>query len=68
MQVLADTLYRQFPRRHSAAAPAVPTRDMAMYARMGSGRSLAARVRDYFARGWMLHMENARRAAPITWL
>ncbi len=66
MQVLADTLYRQSPSH--AAAPAGPSRDVALYARMGNGRSLAARVRDYFARGWALHVENARLAAPITWL
>lgn len=66
MQVLADTLYRQSPNR--AAAPADLSRDVALYARMGNGRSLATRVRDYFARGWALHLENARLAAPITWL
>ena len=49
-------------------APADLSRDVDLYARMGNGRSLAARVRDYFARGWALHVENARVAAPITWL
>ncbi len=71
MQVLADTFYRQSPSRRPAVAPAAHadlTRDVALYARMGSGRSLAARVRDYFARGWLLHVENARAAAPIHWL
>ncbi|CAG2136026.1 hypothetical protein LMG31506_01600 [Cupriavidus yeoncheonensis] len=68
MQVLADTLYRQSPNRRPTAAPADLSRDVDLYARMGSGRSLAARVRDYFARGWALHVENARVAAPITWL
>jgi hypothetical protein len=68
MQVLADTLYRQSPSRRPAAAPADQSRDVALYARMGNGRSLAARVRAYFARGWELHVENARLAAPITWL
>jgi hypothetical protein len=68
MQVLADTLYRQSPSRRPAVAPADLTRDVALYARMGNGHSLAARVRDYFARGWLLHVENARAAAPIHWL
>lgn len=66
MQVLADTRYRQ-PARNRAAADE-PARDVAYYARMGSGRSLAARARDWFARGWTLYVDNARAAAPITWL
>ncbi|AGW94822.1 MULTISPECIES: hypothetical protein [Cupriavidus] len=65
MQVLADTLYRQPVQSKSRPAAA---RDIACYARMGSGRSLAARVRDWFARGWTLYLGNARDAAPITHL
>ena len=68
MQVLADTLYRQSPSRRPAVVATELTRDTDLYARMGNGRSLAARVREYFARGWALHVENARLAAPITWL
>ncbi|WP_224078910.1 hypothetical protein [Cupriavidus laharis] len=68
MQVLADTRYRQSPSRRPAAASTDLSRDVALYARMGSGRSLVARVRGYFARGWSLHLRNAREAAPITWL
>ncbi|CAG9187185.1 hypothetical protein [Cupriavidus pinatubonensis] len=67
MQALADTLYRQSPSRRPAV-PADPSRSVAPYARMGSGKSLIARVREYFARGWALHVQNAREAAPITWL
>lgn len=67
MQVLADTLYRQSPTRRPAA-PADLSRNVAPYARMGSGGSLIARVREYFARGWALHVQNAREAAPISWL
>ncbi|MFS8977347.1 hypothetical protein PO002_23020 [Cupriavidus necator] len=66
MQVLADTLYRQHARNHAAADE--PARDVAYYARMGNSRSLTARVRDWFARGWTLYVDNARAAAPITWL
>ncbi len=68
MQVLADPLYRQSPSRRPAAVPADVSRDVAVYARMGGSGSLVARVRDYFARGWALHVENARLAAPIAWL
>lgn len=66
MQVLADTLYRQPDQSRSRQAE--PARDVACYARMGSARSLAARVRDWFARGWTLYLGNARDAAPITHL
>ncbi|RAS05929.1 hypothetical protein [Cupriavidus alkaliphilus] len=69
MQALADTLYRQ-PAQPKASQPvaAQPTRDVAYYARMGGGQSLAARVRAYFAQGWRLYAANAREAAPIRWL
>ncbi|MCO4861049.1 hypothetical protein MKD38_05160 [Cupriavidus sp. WGlv3] len=69
MQALADTLYRQ-PAKSKAARPAAaePGRDVAYYARMGGGLSLAARVRAYFAQGWTLYAANAREAAPIRWL
>lgn len=69
MQALADTLYRQ-PAQSKAARPAAaePARDVACYARMGNGQSLAARVRAYFAQGWTLYAANAREAAPIQWL
>ena len=68
MQVLADTLYRQSPDRRTAIASNALSRDVASYARMGNGRSLVARVREYFARGWTLHLQNAREAAPVSWL
>ena len=66
MQALADTLYRQ-PAQPKAPQPAAaqPKRDVAYYARMGGGQSLAARVRAYFAQGWTLYAANAREAAPI---
>lgn len=70
MQVLADSLYRQ-PRqarpeaRSNARVAAEPARETDDYARMGSGRSLSARVRDYFARGWTLYLDNARAVAPL---
>ncbi|MCO4887975.1 hypothetical protein MKD50_01205 [Cupriavidus sp. WGtm5] len=69
MQALADTLYRQ-PAQPKSAKPAAaePARDVACYARMGGGQSLAARVRTYFAQGWTLYAANAREAAPIRWL
>ncbi|MFJ4290514.1 hypothetical protein ACIP1U_12100 [Cupriavidus sp. NPDC089707] len=77
MQVLADTLYRQ-PRQakpqarssvHTAAEPAREVDCEVDYdARMGSGRSLSARVRGYFARGWTLYLDNARAVAPLTHL
>ncbi|MEM5274780.1 hypothetical protein VSR17_07030 [Cupriavidus taiwanensis] len=69
MQALADTLYRQ-PAQSKAARPAAaePARDVADYARIGGGQSLAARVRAYFAQGWSLYVANAREAAPIRWL
>ncbi|MEC3764328.1 MULTISPECIES: hypothetical protein [Cupriavidus] len=69
MQALADTLYRQ-PAQPKSAQPgaAEPARDVAYYARMGGGQSLAARVRAYFAQGWALYAANAREAAPIRWL
>lgn len=69
MQALADTLYRQ-PAQLKSAQPgaAEPARDVAYYARMGGGQSLAARVRAYFAQGWALYAANAREAAPIRWL
>ncbi|MBP0628807.1 MULTISPECIES: hypothetical protein [unclassified Cupriavidus] len=74
MQVLADTLYRQPAQatsqskshaRPTVRATAEPAREVDYYARMGSGRSLAARVREYFARGWTLYLDNARAAAPL---
>ncbi|QEZ43782.1 hypothetical protein [Cupriavidus oxalaticus] len=74
MQVLADTLYRQPAQARSRANPqarpnlraaAEPARALDCHARMGSGRSLAARVREYFARGWTLYLDNARAAAPL---
>lgn len=69
MQVLADTLYRQPAKtRAPKAAATQPARDDAYYARMGGGRSLAARVRGYFADGWTLYAANAREAAPLRWL
>ncbi|MGY2485388.1 hypothetical protein [Cupriavidus sp. CP313] len=65
MQVLADTLYRQ-PAQAKASKPAAqPARNVAYYARVGGGQSLAARVRAYFAQGWTLYAANAREAAPI---
>ncbi|WP_042879935.1 hypothetical protein [Cupriavidus necator] len=67
MQVLADTRYRQ-PTQSKSRQAVEPSRDVACYARMGSGRSLSARVRDWFARGWTLYLGNARDAAPITHL
>jgi len=69
MRVLADTLYRQ--PTDSAATPratATPARNVDACARMGAGRLLRTRVRDYFARGWILYLDNARAAAPIAWL
>ncbi|SPA32877.1 hypothetical protein CBM2637_B130198 [Cupriavidus taiwanensis] len=68
MQALADTLYRQPAQPKSAQPAAEPARDVAYYARMGGGQSLAARVRAYFAQGWTLYAANAREAAPIRWL
>ncbi|MGN5477351.1 hypothetical protein ACTMU2_11980 [Cupriavidus basilensis] len=68
MKVLADTLYRQSRDRRTAIASDALSRDVALYARMGNERSLVARVREYFARGWMLHLQNAREAAPLSWL
>ncbi|PZX33885.1 hypothetical protein CBM2586_B10274 [Cupriavidus phytorum] len=69
MQALVDTLYRQ-PAQAKSAKPATAegARDVAYYARMGGGQSLAARVRAYFAQGWTLYAANAREAAPIRWL
>ncbi|WP_354686428.1 hypothetical protein [Cupriavidus necator] len=69
MQVLADTLYRQPAQNRATAAMATdPARDVACYARMGTGPSPVARVRAWFARGWTLYAANARAAAPIHWL
>ena len=69
MQALADTLYRQPAQSKAArAAAAEPARDVAYYARVGGGQSLAARVRAYFAQGWSLYAANAREAGPIRWL
>ena len=68
MQALADTLYRQPAKSNTARPAAEPARDVAHYARMGGGQSLAARVRAYFAQGWTLYAANAREAAPIRWL
>lgn len=81
MQVLADTLYRQPAQarpqaklqakpqaKPNARAAAEPARAVDYHARMGSGRSLAARVREYFARGWTLYLDNARAAAPLVHL
>ncbi|NOV24714.1 hypothetical protein E5S69_14480 [Cupriavidus necator] len=69
MQALADTLYRQPAQPEvSKPAPVQPARDVAYYARIGAGQSLAARVRAYFAQGWTLYAANAREAAPIRWL
>ncbi|SOY64754.1 hypothetical protein [Cupriavidus taiwanensis] len=69
MQALADTLYRQPAQTRTAkSAAADPVRDVACYARMGGGQSLAARLRAYFAQGWTLYAANAREAAPIRWL
>ncbi|MCY1221981.1 hypothetical protein D9M68_493360 [compost metagenome] len=70
MQVLADTLYRQprqaKPQAKSNVRPAAePARTVDDYAHMGSGPSLSARVRDYFARGWTLYLDNARAVAPL---
>ncbi|MBP0619766.1 hypothetical protein [Cupriavidus consociatus] len=70
MQVLADTLHRQPRQAKSQAksnvrAAAEPAREVDYYARMGSGRSLSARVRVYFARGWKLYLDNARAVAPL---
>ncbi|MEM5430842.1 hypothetical protein [Cupriavidus oxalaticus] len=73
MQVLADTLYRQ-PRQakpqanSNVRAAAEPAREVDYYARMGSAGSLSARVRDYFARGWTLYLDNARAVAPLVHL
>ncbi|UIF91383.1 hypothetical protein [Cupriavidus sp. UYPR2.512] len=68
MQVLADTLYRQPAQARGSKPAARPARDVAYYARVGGGQSLAARVRAYFAQGWTLYLANAREAAPIRWL
>ncbi|BDB28244.1 hypothetical protein Tamer19_50450 [Cupriavidus sp. TA19] len=77
MQVLADTLYRQPAQAKSQAKPqakssvrpaAEAAREVDYYARMGSGRSLSARVREYFARGWTLYLDNARAVAPLVHL
>ncbi|NUO85374.1 MAG: hypothetical protein HOQ33_10145 [Cupriavidus sp.] len=68
MQALVDTLYRQTAQSNAAKTAAQPARDVAYYARMGGGQSLAARVRAYFAQGWTLYAANAREAAPIRWL
>ncbi|WP_439686557.1 hypothetical protein MNJPNG_29115 [Cupriavidus oxalaticus] len=77
MQVLADTLYRQPAQARSQAKPQAkpnvraavePVRAVDYHARMGSGRSLAGRVREYFARGWTLYLDNARAAAPLVHL
>ncbi|MDQ0139836.1 hypothetical protein [Cupriavidus necator] len=69
MQGLADTLYRQpAASKASTAAAPQPSRDVSYYARSAGGRSLAARVRDYFAQGWSLYAANAREAAPLRWL
>ncbi len=68
MQALADTRYRH-PAQAKAARPAArPARDVADFARVGGGQSLAARVRGYFAQGWTLYAANARESAPIRWL
>ncbi len=65
MQVLANTLYRD-TAPVSAAAPKAGnvSRHTAYYARMGSGRALTARVREWFDRGWSLYAANARAVAP----
>lgn len=69
MQVLADTLYRQPAQAKSnSRAAAEPAREVDYYARMGGGRSLSARVREYFASGWTLYLDNARAVAPLVHL
>lgn len=67
MQVLVDTLYRPSSKA-PVKAKSKAARNVSHYARMGSGRSLAARVRAYFAHGWTLYADNARAAAPLTYL
>lgn len=67
MQVLVDTLYRP-SAKVPAKAKSEAARDASYYARVGGERSLAARLRAYFAQGWALYLNNARAAAPLTHL